>query len=161
MIVCKRCKKTKEDIEFTEANGAGKGPGGQYLWCRKCRATELSRLNELKRRIRHDQKDSPLAKLHAKEMLEVESFRRKVSEVTGVQHHVEHIVPLKGDSAQRRVRGLHVPWNASLCSAALNLAKGAKFSHRDAERVEKQHMEWLRARGLAKLAEAENEEKGL
>jgi len=56
---------------------------------------------------------------------------------------------LSGTRAQRRVCGLHLPWNVSLASAALNLAKGAKFTHKDAERVELQHMEWLRAKGLA------------
>lgn len=150
MIICKRCKKQKPDVEFLEANGRGRGPGGRFLWCRNCRDTDLSRLNELKRRLRQNQKDSPLAKLHRDEMLRIERMRRQMSDLTGVEHHVEHIVPLSGSRAQRPVCGLHVPWNIALCSAALNMSKGAKFTHRDAGRVEKQHMDWLRARGWAK-----------
>ena len=72
-----------------------------------------------------------------------------MTDLTGIEHHIEHVVPLSGERAQRKVCGLHVPWNVSLCSAALNMAKGAKFSDRDAARVEKQQMDWLRARGLA------------
>ena len=75
--------------------------------------------------------------------------REKISNLTGVQHHVEHVVPLSGENAGRRVCGLHVPWNVSLASAALNMSKGAKFSDKDAERVERDHMAWLKARGLA------------
>jgi len=82
-------------------------------------------------------------------MLKVERLRRQVSELTGTQHHVEHIVPLSGERAQRKVCGLHVPWNVSLASAALNMSKGAKFTDKDASRVEKEQMLWLKARNLA------------
>ena len=149
MITCNRCKKGKPDEEYLEANGKGRGPRGRFLWCRKCRTNELSRLNELKRRLRQNQKETPLAKMHKDEMLKVEKMRRRMSELTGISHHVEHIVPLSGTRAQRPVCGLHLPWNVSLCSAALNLAKGAKFSNKDAERVENQQLDWLKARGLA------------
>jgi hypothetical protein len=149
MITCKRCKSEKPDIEFLEAHGRGRGPAGRFLWCRHCRDTQLSSLNELNRRKRNNQKDSALAKLHRDEMMKIERMRRRMSEITGVEHHLEHVVPLNGTSAQRPVCGLHVPWNVALSSAALNMAKGAKFSHRDAERVEKQHIEWMRARDLA------------
>jgi hypothetical protein len=81
MITCNRCKKPKPDQEYLEANGAGKGPSGRFLWCRKCRSTELSRLNELKRRRRQNQEESPLAKMFRKEMLRVEQMRRKMSEL--------------------------------------------------------------------------------
>lgn len=149
MISCNRCGKDKDDIEFLEANGTGRGPGGRFLWCRRCRDRELSRLNELKRRVRKNQKEAPIARLHRDEMLKIERARRRISEVTGTQHHVEHIVPLSGERAGRPVCGLHVPWNVSLASAALNMSKGAKFTGKDAERLERDHMAWLRARGLA------------
>jgi len=150
MITCNRCKQDKPDMEYLEANGRGRGPDGRFLWCRHCRDTYLSRLNELKRRRRKNQEEAPMARLHRDDILKVEQARRRISDLTGVQHHVEHIVPLSGERAKRPVCGLHVPWNVSLCSAALNLAKGAKFSDKDATRVEADQMAWLKARGLTK-----------
>ncbi len=123
MIKCSRCKIEKPDIEFLEANGRGKGPEGRYKWCRNCRDTDLARLNELKRRLRKNQIETPLAKMHKNEMLQVEKARRRMTDLTGIEHHIEHVIPLSGERAQRKVCGLHVPWNVSLCSAALNMAK--------------------------------------
>jgi hypothetical protein len=64
-----------------------------------------------------------LTRQHMAEIRKVYSLAFELERKTGVKHHVDHIVPLRG----KNVSGLHVPWNLRAIPAEENLRKWNRF----------------------------------
>jgi hypothetical protein len=60
---------------------------------------------------------------HRDEIAEFYKQSRRLTDETGIQHHVDHIIPLNGDN----VCGLHVPWNLQILTATDNVLKSNKI----------------------------------
>lgn len=122
--------------------------------CRKRRAENLekhlegerkkywgNRENRLKsgRKYRHDNPDKALALVNKRKLQmlkrvpvwadlnairEVYRQRREISELTGIPHSVDHIIPIQG----RLVSGLHVHTNLRVIPTIENLSKNNRFN---------------------------------
>lgn len=64
-----------------------------------------------------------LTEIERQEILAIYRRRKILSEVTGILHHVDHILPLSRG-------GLHHPSNLQVIPALLNLRKGARVEYR-------------------------------
>jgi hypothetical protein len=60
-----------------------------------------------------------------RELRRIQDRARCISELSGIEHHVAHIVPLN----HPRVCGLTVPWNLRIEPAKKNMSDGNKFAH--------------------------------
>ena len=64
--------------------------------------------------------------LNAGHLFEMESIYNYCAALrsAGLDYHVDHIVPLRGDN----VSGLHVPWNLQVITGSENMSKGNRFN---------------------------------
>lgn len=134
---CKRCERVLPRIEFRVAK---KEPCGLQKWCTPCmreyqriylRDTEVGRKNRKKNRS-HERvrKASPIWRDKAK-IRAVYTERDRLIKETGIEHHVDHDIPLNGiDKAtgEHNVCGLHVHNNLKPIPANDNVNKGGWYA---------------------------------
>ena len=95
-------------------------------WCRDYyqdnRQKEITRSIH-KRQVRFG-RSIPLTPKQEQEIKDFYWLAKDLTAVSGETYHVDHIVPLQGDS----VCGLHVPWNLQILPADINLSKGNRYA---------------------------------
>ena len=78
-----------------------------------------------KRRAAELQRTPPwLTQEHQDQIVSIYAERDRLTDATGVQHHVDHIIPMQG----KTVSGLHVPWNLQVLTASENCSKQNTWS---------------------------------
>jgi len=63
---------------------------------------------------------------HRAQIAAIYDEARRLTEATGIMHHVDHIVPLRATCPRTKKRtacGLHVPWNLQILPWQDNIAK--------------------------------------
>lgn len=88
-----------------------KNPARRNMWTMNYRTAKVERMPSW---------------LNDAHFLEIESVYTYCSALrkTGLDYHVDHIVPLRGED----VSGLHVPWNLQVLPGSENMSKGNTFN---------------------------------
>lgn len=141
--VCNKCKQRKSKDDFAKYN---KPLDGLYATCKECKSKYLSdnyskffekrqktsKLIRARNRaiIIAANKERQVRKLQAmpkwadkQKITDIYKIRQKISDDTGVIHHVDHIVPLKSSI----VCGLHCEDNLQVIPAIDNMRKCNKY----------------------------------
>ncbi|WP_395652454.1 hypothetical protein [Brevundimonas sp.] len=80
---------------------------------------------EVRRELAIAQRCGLLTPEGAKQIERIYAEARRLTQETGIPHHVDHIAPLRGET----ISGLHIPENLRIIPAEDNIKKGAKVQH--------------------------------
>ena len=89
----------------------------------KANQSKINKYSANRRATRLNATPAWLTDKHRAEMAAIYKEAVAMEKQTGILHHVDHIVPLKGEN----VSGLHVPWNLQILTATENMSKGNRI----------------------------------
>ena len=142
MKTCRQCNKEQPTTEFYKQ---ARNKDGLFHECKECCRVKRNKrysdnkeyAKELSRKYYQNNKQYYITKAYLRNkqvarakpawlteehefmLEEIYELRDLRSKLTGVVHHVDHIVPLRGQNCC----GLHVPWNLQVIPAVDNLSK--------------------------------------
>jgi len=131
--VCSGCDKEKPKADFPKV-------GNKCYSCkrestreyRKKNPGSAARSNSMRKSAVRTATPKWLSKEQKREIDQIYTERWYKTWETGVEHHVDHIIPIKG----KNVCGLNVPWNLRVVTAKENLSKNNRFSEKDLQKLE-------------------------
>ena len=135
----KTCPDCGQDKPLSQYHRHRSRAGGVQAVCKLCmRARRMSYYyrypekhvaqNALRRARKLMRTPNWLTDEHKAQIAELYMEAQIATILTGEPYHVDHIVPLKGET----VCGLHVPWNLQVLPGAENCSKNNQFNEDDA-----------------------------
>jgi hypothetical protein len=114
-----------EEIRAKDRARYAADPDGRKIHIRNWQLANPHKLASYNARRRAAELQATPSWLTSAQLDEIAEKYREAAELTaatGIEHHVDHIFPLRG----KNFCGLHVPWNLQVLPAPENLAKGNK-----------------------------------
>jgi len=123
-IAKRKYYETNKELVMTKALSRDNAQRQQYRNTWKKNNPEITKADTNDRRRRHKNACPPwLTAEHKAQIKKLYLNALTVTQITGVQYVVDHIVPLRSDE----VCGLHVPWNLRVITQEENLKKSNKI----------------------------------